>query len=110
MGTNRTKRTIRPKPAGIDSPGVIHRDAVYTKLEFMRRLGIDEDAWKGMRRRGLKVRYDGKRACVLGSEYLDYLAGCPDKPGGRGESGIGRSPERHNEQLGQFIEGGKLQA
>ncbi len=80
MGTNRTKRVARPKPAEVVSPGVIHRDEVYTKIEFMRRLGIDEDAWKGMKKRGLKVRYDGKRVCVLGWEYLEYLAGCPEKP------------------------------
>jgi hypothetical protein len=63
------------------SPGMIDRDTAYTKDAFLRQLGIGEDAWKAMRRRGLIVRYDGGQAFVLGSEYLDYLLRCPDKLG-----------------------------
>jgi hypothetical protein len=68
----------------VTAKGVIERDAAYTKEEFMRRLGINEDAWKGMKRRGLIIRKDAKRVYVLGSDWLDFLQQCADKPSSRG--------------------------
>ena len=68
----------------VTAKSIIERDAAYTKEQFMRRLGINEDAWKGMKRRGLIVRKDAKRVYVLGSDWLAFLQQCNDKPQARG--------------------------
>ncbi len=57
----------------IEFPGVIDRDAVYTKPEFLRRVGWGEDAFRLAKRRGLKVRYLATRCFVAGQAFLEYL-------------------------------------
>jgi hypothetical protein len=53
--------------------GVIDASAVYTLPALRDRLGIT-DAWlRAARRRGLRVRYAGRRAFVLGADFISYL-------------------------------------
>jgi hypothetical protein len=62
------------KPKPIQGRGEIHRDAVYPISVLMRRLGIARNTLTSLRKRGLPVRYLGRRcALVYGWELLDFL-------------------------------------
>jgi hypothetical protein len=53
--------------------GVVSTTAVYSLDALKDRLGIS-DAWlRTARRRGLPVRYAGKRGFVAGSDFAKYL-------------------------------------
>jgi len=52
---------------------VIRPDESYTLGEFQRRTGMKEAAMKSARQRGLRVRYTGTRAYVLGKDWFAYL-------------------------------------
>jgi hypothetical protein len=55
------------------SQGVVSTANVYTLDALKDRLGIS-DAWlRTARRRGLPVRYAGKRGFIIGSEFARYL-------------------------------------
>lgn len=67
--TNRSRR-----PAVM---GVIERGKAYPQHIFCRLLGITRFAVRDMRKRGLKVRKDGRYSLILGDDYLDYLSQRP---------------------------------
>jgi hypothetical protein len=59
--------------------GVIDGQAVYTLDAIRDRLDIT-DAWlRTARRRGLRVRYAGRRAFVIGSDFISYLAASQER-------------------------------
>jgi hypothetical protein len=59
--------------------GVIDASAVYTLDALRDRLNIT-DAWlRTARRRGLRVRYAGRRAFVLGADFISYLASSKER-------------------------------
>ena len=62
--------------------GVIDGQAVYTIDALRDRRGIT-DAWlRTARRRGLRVRYAGRRAFVIGADFIDYLAASQERISG----------------------------
>lgn len=58
------------------SPGVIRTDESYTLSELRRRLGLNDEALRQARRRGLKARKVGRRKYYLGSEVIAFLRDC----------------------------------
>jgi hypothetical protein len=50
----------------------VSTDRIYTKREFMRCLGIGEEAWRSLKASGLKTCQAGARVMVRGAE-LDRL-------------------------------------
>lgn len=59
-----------PPPATV---GVIDANSIYTVAALKDRLDVG-DAWlREARRRGLRVRYSGRRAFVIGADLADYL-------------------------------------
>lgn len=59
--------------------GVIDATACYTLDALRDRLGIT-DAWlRTARRRGLRVRYAGRRAFVIGADFIGYLASSQER-------------------------------
>ena len=54
----------------------IRGDSVYSLGDFEAR-GYSASAMRAARRRGLKVRYVHKRAHILGSDWLEYIANVP---------------------------------
>lgn len=58
--------------------GIISFDCAYTIDAFCREVGVSRGRLSDMRRRGLKIREDGKYRIVLGSDYLDWLKTLPD--------------------------------
>lgn len=57
----------------IAHPGVISLNSAYRLDEAKRRLGMSEHAMRQARRRGLKVRYVGRRGYLLGRDWLAFL-------------------------------------
>ena len=57
------------------APGVIHADKAYALSAFQRESGLGTWAIRTARKNGLKVRYTGGRAFVIGQDFLTYLAG-----------------------------------
>jgi hypothetical protein len=55
------------------TPGEVHPSVLYRADELKARMGWSDSAFRSARRRGLKVRYDGKRAYVLGEDVISYL-------------------------------------
>lgn len=55
--------------------GMIERGTAYTLDEFSRRTGLRRTALRMARHAGLAVRRAHGRVYVLGSDWLDYLAG-----------------------------------
>jgi hypothetical protein len=51
----------------------IRVDVVYPLAEFMQRARLDKAAMRTARRRGLRVRYVGRRGYVSGAEFLRWL-------------------------------------
>jgi hypothetical protein len=59
--------------------GVIDTGAVYTLPALKDRLGVT-DAWlRAARRRGLRVRYAGRRAFVTGADFMSYIAASQER-------------------------------
>lgn len=63
--------------------GVIEPGRLYLATEARRRLKIGEWGWRKMRRAGLRVIYQGKRAYVLGDDLLTFFreSGSNNPPG-----------------------------
>lgn len=57
-----------------ESPGVIEPGTLYLVEEARGRLRIGDWGWRKMRRAGLKVVRQGKRAYVFGDDLLAYFA------------------------------------
>lgn len=55
------------------APSSIEADVLYHLEEFKSRLGWSHHAMRTARRSGLKVRYVGGRAYVMGRDFFDYL-------------------------------------
>jgi hypothetical protein len=51
----------------------IRVDVVYPLAEFMQRARLDKAAMRTARRRGLRVRYVGRRGYVSGAEWQRFL-------------------------------------
>ena len=51
----------------------IRVDVVYPLAEFMQRARLDKSAMRTARRRGLRVRYVGRRGYVSGAEWQRFL-------------------------------------
>jgi hypothetical protein len=64
-----------PRP---HAPGEIHRGVLYRADEFKARMGWSDSSMRSARRRGLKVRRDGKRAYVWGDDLIDYMTNRPE--------------------------------
>jgi hypothetical protein len=62
------KRAIRP-PA----PGVIERDVVYTRDEFLRRVGWAKLALRSARKAGLRTIEFNRRTYVRGADFFEFL-------------------------------------
>lgn len=59
--------------------GVIDATAVYTLPALRDRLSIT-DAWlRTARRRGLRVRYAGRRGFVVGADFISFLAASQER-------------------------------
>jgi len=58
--------------------GVIMANESFDLSAFIERLGTTRSAVSEMRRRGLKLRRDGGRVRVLGSDYIAYLESLPE--------------------------------
>jgi len=54
-------------------PGLITADTLYTLHELKVRLGLGTHAMRSARRSGLKVRYIGRRALVLGRDVIEFV-------------------------------------
>lgn len=67
------KKWIAMNKPNIDPPGEILPDVIYTLHEAGRRLRLGKAAFRAARKKGLKVRYSGRNAYVLGSDVIDYL-------------------------------------
>ncbi len=61
--------TERQQPAS----GQIMADSLYTLDELKSRLGLGSHAMRTARRSGLRVRYVGRRAFVLGRDVLEFV-------------------------------------
>lgn len=64
----RQERSARPH-----TPGEVHPGVLYRADEMKSRMGWSDSALRSARRRGLKVRRDGKRAYILGEDVIAYL-------------------------------------
>ena len=53
--------------------GVVSTTAIYSLDALKDRLEISDTWLRTARRRGLRVRYAGKRGFVAGSEFLRYI-------------------------------------
>jgi hypothetical protein len=53
--------------------GVVSTTAIYSLDALKDRLGISDTWLRTARRRGLPVRYAGKRGFIIGSEFARYL-------------------------------------
>ena len=56
-------------------PGEIRISSLYRGDELKRRMGWSDSAFRAARRRGLKVRREGKRAYVFGEDLIAYMKG-----------------------------------
>jgi hypothetical protein len=82
------RRRAKPKriaaPAASRSvPGVITPDALYTVEEAKARLRLGDWAWRGLRRRGLRVLRIAGRNYVLADDIIRFFAehGAPTEEG-----------------------------
>ncbi|MSR58423.1 MAG: hypothetical protein EXS05_12350 [Planctomycetaceae bacterium] len=62
----------------------IEADVGYPISVFCKRSGLGEAALRSARAAGLKVRYAGGRAYIIGADFLEFLANCPTAPPGSG--------------------------
>lgn len=56
-------------------PGEVHAGVLYRADELKGRMGWSDSAYRAARRRGLRVRRDGKRAYILGEDVIAYMKG-----------------------------------
>lgn len=68
--TNRSRK--------VSAMGAIQADLVYPQHVFCKLLGITRFAIRDMRKRGLKVRKDGRYSVIRGSDYLEYVESLPE--------------------------------
>lgn len=61
-----------------DTLGAIRADEAYRLDEFKRRLGLNDDAMRKARRKGLKARRVGRRRYIIGDEAIAFLKTCPE--------------------------------
>jgi hypothetical protein len=61
-----------------DNPGVIRADEAYTLMEFRRRCGLGQHAWRQLRNSGFRIVEIGRKRFVLGQDFIDYLKGISD--------------------------------
>jgi hypothetical protein len=61
-----------------DLPGEIREGSAYRLDELKRRLGLNDDALRKARRKGLRARKVGRRKLYIGSEVIAFLKGCPE--------------------------------
>ena len=54
-------------------PGFIVPGHLYLAEEVRNRLRVGAWGWRTMRRAGLRVRYVGRRAYVLGDDVIDFF-------------------------------------
>ena len=73
--TNPKKSTNRSRKAS--AMGTIQRDTVYPQHVFCKLLGITRFAVRDMRKRGLRVKKDGRYSVIRGADYLDYVDRLP---------------------------------
>lgn len=66
------KRTKPRQNVGLVLPGIS-----YPLKQFIELLGINRNTLIGMRRKGLKVRKDGKYLVILGEDYHEYTKTLP---------------------------------
>ena len=59
------------------TPGEVNPSALYRADELKARMGWSDSALRSARRRGLKVRRDGKRAYILGEDVISYMKNKP---------------------------------
>lgn len=59
------KQTIRP--------GIIRRGAVYTRAEFIARLGMCEATFRKLKRDGLKVAQIGQYQFISGESWFEFV-------------------------------------
>jgi len=73
MENANTKPRGRP-PKPLQGRGEIRADALYPIAVLLRRLGISRNSLSSMRRRGLPVRFIGRRCGLIdGRELIDFL-------------------------------------
>jgi hypothetical protein len=53
--------------------GVVSTQAIYSLEALMERLDVGEQWLRSARREGLRVRYHGKRAFVVGADLEQFL-------------------------------------
>jgi hypothetical protein len=77
LGVSKEKRTMpsASQPTG-RVPGLITADTLYTLHELKLHLGLGTHAMRSARRSGLKVRYVGRRALVLGRDVIEFVEKC----------------------------------
>lgn len=65
------------QPRSSCPPGEVHHGALYRADELKARMGWSDSALRSARRHGLKVRYVGKRAYVLGEDVISFMKSKP---------------------------------
>jgi len=68
----------REQPLRPYTPGEVHPCVLYRADELKARMGWSDSALRSARRRGLKVRRDGKRAYILGEDVISYMKSKPE--------------------------------
>ena len=59
--------------------GVIDANSIYTLPALKDRLGVTDSWLRAARRRGLCVRYAGRRAFVTGNDFVSYIAASQER-------------------------------
>ena len=60
-------------PSTSHSPGLIEPGTLYELNEAMSRTGWGRTSFRTARRQGLRVKYAGRKAYVLGSDLIDFI-------------------------------------
>lgn len=55
----------------------ISRDTAYPLAEFARLTGMNKAALRSARRNGLRCRYHGNKAFIVGADFLQWLESLP---------------------------------
>lgn len=56
-------------------PGVIKKDALYSRNEIKARMGWTESSFRAARRKGLRTHRVGKRVYVTGVDAIAFVTG-----------------------------------
>jgi hypothetical protein len=62
----------------LTGPGSIRADEFYRLDDFKVRTGLNDDAMRKARRKGLKARKIGRRKFIIGAEAIEFLRSCPE--------------------------------